>query len=170
MAFGGNRPLLLWGHGPKHGLQWQHRPRPHYSLRWPHWFLTTLVTPVLPLFIVPTPFCFFFSSISPTLTTAPLCCAQGPMSVWDHFRRAMPHTCIMAPSSSQLGHAPVPWLAQLWTGSPLRLAPCLGSMAQVWWPPWACSSPRTASILEESSILGLFLPGACGSNRGSFSL
>lgn len=106
LAFGGNRPLLLWGHGPKHGLQWQHRPRPHYSLRWPHWFLTTLVTPVLPLFIVPTPFCFFFSSISPTLTTAPLCCAQGPMSVWDHFRRAMPHTCIMAPSSSQLGHAP----------------------------------------------------------------
>ena len=40
-------------------------------------FLTTLESPVLPLFIVPTAFCFFFSSIFPVLTSL-----SGAWDLW----------------------------------------------------------------------------------------
>ena len=50
-------------------------------------FLNTLDSPVLPLFIVLTSFCFSFSSISPTLTCSSAC--LGSLSVWGHLRSGL---------------------------------------------------------------------------------
>lgn len=63
LAFGGNRPtVLLLDHRPRQGPLWQHGPGPQV------FFLTTLESPALPLFIVHAFFCFLFSSVSQPLT------------------------------------------------------------------------------------------------------
>lgn len=38
-VFGGNRLLLLHGHGFRCGPRWQYRPEPHHGLWWHHWLL-----------------------------------------------------------------------------------------------------------------------------------
>jgi hypothetical protein len=56
----GNRLLLVLGQGPRHGPQWLHRASYHHGprLHQSRLFLTCLESPVLPLFVVPTSFCF----------------------------------------------------------------------------------------------------------------
>jgi len=71
LTFGGNRPLLLQGHGHSMAPSGGTGQNPHHGTRWPRYIkliLTTLNSSVLPLFIAPTFFCFSFSSISPPLT------------------------------------------------------------------------------------------------------
>ena len=71
-------------------------------------FLTTLESPVLPLFMVPTSFSFSFSSISPTLTCSSAC--LGSLSVWGHLRcgpkSAVPHLWVMALGRGLLEYGP----------------------------------------------------------------
>ena len=71
LAFGDDRLLLLQSRGPSHGPQWQTGQN---LLN-----LTTLESPVLPLSIVPTSFCFSFSSISPSLP----CHSLALLRTWD---------------------------------------------------------------------------------------
>jgi hypothetical protein len=65
LALGGSRTPLLLGHGSKYSLQWQHRSGPHPGPRRHHRYSFHAV-PVLPLFTVPTSFCFSFSPIFST--------------------------------------------------------------------------------------------------------
>jgi hypothetical protein len=72
-AFGDNKPRMLQSYGPRCGPQWHHRPGSYHGFRWYHRLLTSgcpslPYSPALPLFIVPTSFCFSFSSIPPPLT------------------------------------------------------------------------------------------------------
>ena len=70
-------------------------------------FLTTLKSPVLPLFIVHTSFCFSFSSVSPPLTCSSWWC-PGSLCVWGHLssglRSAMSCLCIMILGMGCLRH------------------------------------------------------------------
>lgn len=81
LVLGGKRPLLLQGQGPRCGQQWQAaqtRPPPWSQLAFQvthtRLFLSTLSSPVLPLFILSTSFCFFlfhFSTIYLLVLVAP---------------------------------------------------------------------------------------------------
>ena len=67
-------------------------------------FLTTLKSPVLPLFIVPTS-CFSFSSVSPQFT----CSFSSTQGVRSHLRPTMPNLCHVEPGRGHLKPAQTLW-------------------------------------------------------------
>lgn len=94
LAFGGNIPLLLQGHRPRHS---------------PNWFHVVLTSGcfLLPLSLWS---CHSASCPHPSVSNllpfvhrlfAPLSGTQGLLGVWDHLsiglRSVMPHSCITAP-------------------------------------------------------------------------
>ena len=146
---GGNRLLLLQDK-PRHGLRWT-SPRSKVASLATHiiLLLTTVESPVLPLFIVPASFSFSFSfsSVSPPFTCFSWC--PGSLSVQCHlrggFRSAMPHLCITVLSRDHLRYSlpqlplSLPRPACHLIGGHLRLAPCPDPMASVCWSLQACS-------------------------------
>lgn len=105
LAFGDNRPLLLQGHGPRHGFWWQHRPSLHHGPRWHHrrshqavpdcpWLYSSASLHCAHILLLL--FLFHFYTTYWLLLAAP-----GTPGVWGHFRSglrsAMSHLCSMAP-------------------------------------------------------------------------
>jgi hypothetical protein len=92
-------------------------------------FLTTLESPLLPVFIMSTSFCFSFSSTSLPLTCTGVSDFMGSSQEWS--QECMSHLGLMVPSRGYLGHGlpskacvvPDWWPSQ---GS------CQGPMVLVW--------------------------------------
>ena len=168
LGFGGNRPLLLQGRGPRCG------PRQHHWLLTSGLFLTTLESPVLPLFIVPTSFCFslfHFSSTYLFLLMIPRVseCLELPQEWSQDYYIPRVHYGT-GQESSQAWSAPQrPVRCQ--TGGHLKPASCPGPVVLVQWLSGSFLAQVYPSHLTRwLSVLGSLLPRDCRPGQGSSSL
>lgn len=144
LIFGGKRTLLLQGHGPRHGLQWQDRQEPPHDPRYHCQLLTSrcsswvLKSPVLPFIIVPSSFCFSTtnlfllvgSRISECLGSSHVWSCCQAQALWHRvevlsgmvcsLRPAWHHACSnlrLAPFSGPHGASPVVVLVSIFSSS-----------------------------------------------------
>lgn len=156
LAFGDNRPLLLQGHGPRHGPQWEQRPGPYHGLRWHHQIHQAApyypglsssgslhYTHILLLFL------FHFSTTFLLFLVAPE--VSGCLGVWGYLKNGLRVPCCVAGVIPGMVCLLGPTL--LWTGVHLGLVPLLEPSGTF----WASSLPR----LSTSPGGGGYPSGAC---------
>ena len=142
MAFGGNlshrhwcRPLLLYGHRPRHDSQWQHWQGLHHGLKWQGRLLTsdylspsTLASPVLFLIVLKP-----FSPISP------------------------PHTCtswwLLLPAGLAMGGSFLPACTCVVVGGPLGIQVLLKFACMIFY----CG----VVIVTKAEIMGVTMKKIC---------
>jgi hypothetical protein len=133
---------------------------PVVSATWIRLFLTTLKSPVLPLHYATS---FFFSTTYLLRSVVPRVSeCLGLSQVWSQECYVL--WCRAGVISDMVYTCPQAFVRSM-GASHLRLAPCLGPMAPVWWLSQACSSPSCPSgplwwlSVSGSLLLGPVVPG-----------